>query len=466
MKPSRIKLISQTVIAAMLPLCVLFAISDEHHHRATHFIESARGSGNIIGPINLTPPTISGVIQRSKTLTASPGTWTESPSFTYQWERCNDKPGTCKSIAGATASTRILSAEDVGFTLRVIVTAKAGVVEKSAPSNETGVIEETGGTPTECFGREESCGYPGPTNSGVETEATLTKVAGNVALTKEGEHYENKLLETGQIEIKGNNIEVKNVKVLATKEKCGSDSGLIQVQTHSSTLSTGIVINHVTVESTGTSCPPVASEGISMREASGATNVTVENSKANKVARCFFQAATYENDYCNETGEIPGEHYDGIFANGEGTVAASPGLIVRHNTIIVPHWQTTTLFLSNEHEVGEELIENNLLAGSGYLIYAPGANTKEGAPAVKGPIEIVGNRLTRCLGKEVTSKAGGHHLCEGLPEENESINNALTPDAHGFFPRGGSYGALYNSYNAEKVHFSGNFWDNNLEAAL
>jgi hypothetical protein len=42
----------------------------------------------------------------------------------------------------------------------------------------------------------------------------------------------------------------------------------------------------------------------------------------------------------------------------------------------------------------------------------------------------------------------------------------MTPDAHGYFPYGGGYGELYSSYNSGKDHFSGNYWDDNLEAAL
>ncbi len=129
----------------------------------------------------------------------------------------------------------------------------------------------------------------------------------------------------------------------------------------------------------------------------------------------------------------------------------------------MPHWQTAPLFLPNEQEVGEERIEDNLLAGGGYLMYLAGAHGT--TPTVKGPVVVTGNRYARCHGKEVGAKAGGHHLCQGLAEENETTTAPLAPDSFGYFPEGGSYGVLYSTYDATTDHFSGNYWDDNLEAA-
>ncbi len=58
-------------------------------------------------------PTVRGTARVGKTLTAAKGTWTESPTFQYQWYACTkavsaartDVPRTCKSIKGATRST-------------------------------------------------------------------------------------------------------------------------------------------------------------------------------------------------------------------------------------------------------------------------------------------------------------------------------------------------------------------------
>ena len=74
-----------------------------------------------LAPVNTVPPAITGTAQQGQTLTASDGTWSNTPtSFAYQWERCTPA---CAAIAGATAQTYVLAAADVGATIEVQVTA-------------------------------------------------------------------------------------------------------------------------------------------------------------------------------------------------------------------------------------------------------------------------------------------------------------------------------------------------------
>jgi len=76
-------------------------------------------------PAWITPPTITGTAQSGQTLSANPGTWSESPyAYGYQWLRCN--PG-CSNITGETGQTYTLASADVGSTIRVLVTATNSV---------------------------------------------------------------------------------------------------------------------------------------------------------------------------------------------------------------------------------------------------------------------------------------------------------------------------------------------------
>jgi streptogramin lyase len=89
-------------------------------------------------PTVLAPPTITGTPTAGQVLTATPGSWTNSPgSFAYQWQECEASGAACSNLPGETGVAHPLGAGEVGHTLRVIVTATnvAGAAAKeSAPS--------------------------------------------------------------------------------------------------------------------------------------------------------------------------------------------------------------------------------------------------------------------------------------------------------------------------------------------
>jgi hypothetical protein len=74
-------------------------------------------------PSNTTSPSVSGTEKSGSTLTASNGTWSNSPtSYTYQWRRCETDGTSCGDIVGATDRTYALTSNDVRHTIRVAVT--------------------------------------------------------------------------------------------------------------------------------------------------------------------------------------------------------------------------------------------------------------------------------------------------------------------------------------------------------
>jgi lysophospholipase L1-like esterase len=93
-------------------------------------------------PTNTALPTISGTVQQGQTLTASPGTWTGTPSYTYQWLRCAGNGAGCGPVAGATGSTYLLGSNDVDSTIRVSVTATNSGGAASATSAATAVVKD------------------------------------------------------------------------------------------------------------------------------------------------------------------------------------------------------------------------------------------------------------------------------------------------------------------------------------
>jgi hypothetical protein len=87
-------------------------------------------------PANTVAPVITGTPQRSRTLSATRGTWTGPDNlYAFQWQR--DFGEGYVDIAGATGSAYTLAVADVDATVRVLVTASnpdATIVETSEPT--------------------------------------------------------------------------------------------------------------------------------------------------------------------------------------------------------------------------------------------------------------------------------------------------------------------------------------------
>jgi hypothetical protein len=105
-------------------------------------------------------PTVSGAAAVGQTLVAKTGSWeaTSSVSYTYQWRRCDASGSNCDDIHGATNPEYKLTSDDVGHTVRVVVTARdsdgstsaesaqtAKVAGSSSPSAPAGAVKEANG---------------------------------------------------------------------------------------------------------------------------------------------------------------------------------------------------------------------------------------------------------------------------------------------------------------------------------
>jgi hypothetical protein len=97
-------------------------------------------------PSNTTEPRINGTAAVGATLSATSGSWTNSPtSFAYQWVRCPRSGGMangadCAAIGGATTSSYVVASADVDRRLRVRVTAANADGNATVASNATAVI--------------------------------------------------------------------------------------------------------------------------------------------------------------------------------------------------------------------------------------------------------------------------------------------------------------------------------------
>jgi hypothetical protein len=108
---------------------------------------SGGASAHATAPTNAAEPTISGQPEEGRTLSATPGSWSGTTpfSFAYRWVRCGTDGGlpdgsNCVFIAKATKSKYQLVRADVGFRIRVRVTATNSAGSATAASNATPTV--------------------------------------------------------------------------------------------------------------------------------------------------------------------------------------------------------------------------------------------------------------------------------------------------------------------------------------
>jgi hypothetical protein len=124
-----------TYIAAVSCTSTALCVASDHSGHAL--------IGIVPAPSSSAPPKITGTLVQGQKLTEAHGTWANGPtSYAYRWEDCDASGGSCSAIAGATAQTHVLTAADVGHTIRVQESAtNAGGTGGPVSSAQTAVVK-------------------------------------------------------------------------------------------------------------------------------------------------------------------------------------------------------------------------------------------------------------------------------------------------------------------------------------
>ena len=415
-------------------------------HNVAVATESGPPPPSTTTPNDMAIPTVSGTAQVGHTLTANKGAWSGSTpmTYTYKWQR----EGTT-TITGATGSTYVPVAADVGHKLDVVVSAGNSAGTASASSAETATVikeavkeepkevikeqpkeepkevvkeepkevnKEESSSQTNCIKVPSACGYPDATNTGVPAGTTLKSQTNNITVTTPGTTIKDVALE-GSISVEANNTTIEDTEVTVNgTQGCGSSCGGRGIWIKPGV--TGTVIQSV-------SCHGGALSGNNVTQyciMSNDSATTIKQLHAYNCTECLAGPMNLSNSFINESdATIPGEHYEDLYYGG----GAGP-LIVNHNTMLNQQGQTAVVFASVDFGNQTTLtITNNLMAGGGYMIYGGGSGS---GGKVVGPVTITGNRFSR-----------------------------------EFYPNGGYYGVA--SYMNEAVTtWSGNVWDETLKS--
>ncbi|MDQ3380695.1 MAG: Ig-like domain-containing protein [Actinomycetota bacterium] len=105
------------------------------------FLRGSAGTTTSV-PQNTTAPAISGSPVVGQVLSASPGTWSGSPTYAYQWQRCDASTASCADVVGAKSSSYALAELDTGWRMRVKITGTNAFGSSTAVSAATATVDD------------------------------------------------------------------------------------------------------------------------------------------------------------------------------------------------------------------------------------------------------------------------------------------------------------------------------------
>jgi hypothetical protein len=175
------------------------------------------------------------------------------------------------------------------------------------------------------------------------------------------------------ISVEANNVTIKNSRVITAGEW-----GIIQRQG-----AKGLVVRDSEIRGNG-------KDRLQQAIANQGGNITIlRNDLSNISDAVSTSSGLIEDNYLHDPAYFDGDHTDMI----QATSGPPPGqrLVIRHNTVINTLDQTSAVALFQDFGVQHDaVIENNLLAGGGYSLYA-GAGEKGASYNIK----VIGNVFSR-----------------------------------------------------------------------
>lgn len=277
----------------------------------------------------------------------------------------------------------------------------------------------------------EACGYPGTANTGPEAHLPLTEVKepeGTTVRLTGAERLEGKRLVGRKLKVEvadgSDGVQVVNDEIITTgtcsylyKEGCSSSA--LDIDTGAK----NTLVSHVRVGGSEEAGENAVEECLRSYTTEGLRVASSAFVHCDGVK--LDGGGVFEDNYCPESIELYEEHEECVSDDQlKGAPYTAQKLVLRHNTLFNPHYQTAAVFLQGHSEkVGEVRIEDNFLAGGGWVVYAG----EEARGEVVGPVVVRGNRFARACPREdgQVESPGGHHLCRG----QHAVVNAEV-DAH------------------------------------
>lgn len=218
-------------------------------------------------------------------------------------------------------------------------------------------------------------GWPNANNTGVPAGHAL-RASGPVRVTKAGTVIDG-LDVRGDISVEANNVTIKNTRVIAV-----GTWAIIQRSGAS-----GLTVQDSDMHGNGT-------DQMQFAILNQGGNITIARNDISVISDGISTSVgLIVDNYLHDPKLFPGDHLD-MIQSDEGP-GGGGSLTIRHNTMINTYEQTSALALFQDFGVQHDaLIENNLMAGGGYALYA-GA----GAKGKSYNIKIINNVFSRTVFK-------------------------------------------------------------------
>lgn len=306
-----------------------------------------------------------------------------------------------RSFAALSQNAKVSEAESF-MTQNDTVTVSDATASGSS-FQQFNAVSGGGGVPAACanggaylWANLETCGWPGPSNTGVPAGTTLTTYSGPTTISANNTIIDGKQI-NGNITINAQNVTIKNSHVNYSGGG-GGGSGGIKILSGATA-----IIDHVEVNGNSAVHSCIWHEG---------TSVTITNVKCHDIEDGIFSWAatgnansgnnlTLENSYIYNLNAVESNgHWDGYQTEG------AANLVLRHNTFRTLPEGTSAIALWNGQKTTDNvLIENNLIKGGGFSIYAQDYSPSEANPAggyVMTNINVLNNKFSNvdsvCVG--------------------------------------------------------------------
>ncbi|HEY8472308.1 MAG TPA: hypothetical protein VIL37_06675 [Natronosporangium sp.] len=204
-------------------------------------------------------------------------------------------------------------------------------------------------------------GFPDASNTGVPDGVELRR-SGPVVVEQDGATVQNLLVVDGAIEVRANNVTIRNVRV--TNEREFVQWGIVQNEGFG-----GLVVEDSEIFGNG-----------EQQFASGISNhggmITIRRVEIHTITDGIMTShGVIEDSYLHSPKLFEGDHTDMIQTVGGSTLGLP--LEIRNNRVINTEPQTSAVLLDDANGIGlvpvrDVLVEGNLFAGGGYTLYCGG----------------------------------------------------------------------------------------------